>query len=221
MYFTFKVTDTDKVIIQELLKVFQKVVNDAVTNSITSIKTQVGELIKVLIKATPEFDSIMNGQLKLDLGLAHPQTALAQILDKLADSVQINFKPLKIKNEDLIGNLEIDIISGSFSNILDLSESTYYSKGYRIPWLEWLLLKGDAIIIANYSVKYFTRTVGASNTGSALMIHNNKHKTGWRVPSQFSGTKDNNFITRAFINNPQTEKTIGDILETEITSRIR
>jgi hypothetical protein len=89
------------------------------------------------------------------------------------------------------------MIKSDFSDVLgsDYAIMTDNIRGYSLPWLKWLLLDGTAIIIDNYTV-----TMGYnkySRTGGAVMT-----RTGgaWRVPPQYSGTMDDNWITRSIEN---------------------
>ena len=63
-------------------------------------------------------------------------------------------------------------------------------EGGRIPWLNWLLTAGDSILIANFGVEFGSY----GRTGKARMSGN---FAPYKVHSSFSGTPDNNFITRA------------------------
>ena len=61
-----------------------------------------------------------------------------------------------------------------------------------MPWLEWLLLKGNQIIVRNYEVKIGSNS--RSRSGDAIMISSSEN---WRVPPEFIGTNTNNWTTRA------------------------
>ena len=55
-----------------------------------------------------------------------------------------------------------------------------------------MLLKGNAIIIKNYEVKFGPSP--KSRSGDALMIQSS---SSWRVPPEFAGTIKDNWTTRA------------------------
>ena len=63
--------------------------------------------------------------------------------------------------------------------------------GASLPWLQWLLTAGDAIIVTGYSVEYSGSPT--SRSGGAIMVP----KGVFKVDSSFSGTADDNFISRA------------------------
>jgi hypothetical protein len=86
---------------------------------------------------------------------------------------------------------------------LPQGHSVYYDGD--LHWLDWLLNRGDQIIVVGY--EYNPQTgLGRSKLGNM--------KTGgsFRVPPEFSGTQENNFVTRALIGASQ-EKEIAKILE--------
>jgi len=65
-------------------------------------------------------------------------------------------------------------------------------KGESLPWIEWLLKRGDDIIISDYHVVEGDH----GRTGMATMKPGGNYKVS-RVNPSFSGTEDDNFVTRA------------------------
>ena len=90
------------------------------------------------------------------------------------------------------GGVSLYIQPRTYSNLLSLSSAyQVIEDGGSLPWLSWLLLEGDQILIANYGVKY---KAGTGRSGRATM---QKNATPFRVDPEYSGTIDNNFITKA------------------------
>jgi len=78
-----------------------------------------------------------------------------------------------------------------FFNLLSLSSGVAATeKGANLRWLEWLLKEGDRIVVIGY--RYQPSEDGRAGGGTMLS------GSGFRVPPQFSGTVEDNFITRAF-----------------------
>jgi hypothetical protein len=74
---------------------------------------------------------------------------------------------------------------------------TIYEDG-DLHWLQWMLIRGDETIIVGY--EYNPQTgLGRSKLG------NMKKGNSFRVPPQYAGTSDNNFITRALIGQQQND----------------
>ena len=81
-----------------------------------------------------------------------------------------------------------------FSDVLGTDYASVYDtvRGYSLPWLQWLVFYGNIPIIDDYQVVMVNTR--ASRTGRAIM---RKSGGSWRVPSEFSGTMADNWITRA------------------------
>lgn len=94
-------------------------------------------------------------------------------------------------------------IKADYSDALSLPEAAFRSKTTRpgprqgeehdIEWLKWLLIEGRRYVVKNY---IFTEKLdSAKSRGGGLMIP--KKGGGWRVPREYAGTIDDNFLTRA------------------------
>ena len=85
-------------------------------------------------------------------------------------------------------------------------------RGYSLPWLEWLLLKNNKVIVNNYDVKLGPNI--NSRTGNAIMVSSNNN---WRVPPQFAGSQASNWTTRAI---ERVDKQIESIIQKAIEDNI-
>ena len=116
------------------------------------------------------------------------------IIDTLISSLEITTRRVAVRGNRLTGGLDIKMFRGDFEDILALSQAnTLTSKGEVLPWLEWLLIRGDEIIIQGYEIEF--GSFPQSKSGEAVMV--NKESGVWRVPPGVSGTIRNNWITRA------------------------
>ncbi|MDA9779048.1 hypothetical protein N9D38_11445 [Rubripirellula sp.] len=98
--------------------------------------------------------------------------------------------------------VEFSFVRSDFSDLLSLSSSSFMTeKGKDIPWLNWLLTQGDRVVVADY--RYIPADNGRSGYG--IMIGGKS----FRVPPQFSGTPENNFVNRLFDGK---DKQLTDIL---------
>lgn len=87
--------------------------------------------------------------------------------------------------------VEFSFVRSDFSDLLSLSCSSFMTeKGKDIPWLNWLLTQGDRVVVADY--RYIPADNGRSGYG--IMIGGKS----FRVPPQFSGTPQNNFVHQVF-----------------------
>lgn len=135
----------------------------------------------------PEMNSVNSGILKIDFGITDDPAAA--IANAAAQSANVRFT--KINNKLTSGGFKITVQPKDYLTLLSLPEGiTITEKGVTLPWLDWLLNYGDSIIIADFGVKY----TGGGRTGKGYMSRDAKP---FVVNPMFSGTVDNNFITRA------------------------
>lgn len=86
------------------------------------------------------------------------------------------------------------MIQSDYTDVLNSSAAVFKTeKGTDLNWLEWLLLFGSKTIIKDYEVEFGYNP--RSRTGQAIMRGVKRGK--WSVPYEFSGTQNNNWITRA------------------------
>lgn len=169
---------------------------DGVRNNFVDIARK---LIESAIKSSPTYKSIIGGILLYQLGLEHPIQKTQAIIDKWIDSIECRItKRLSMSSDGLSFEMQLNAIDATFTDVLELEESKQISNNFKgdstiLPWLQWMLIEGDRIIIADFEVKYIQS--GFSRTQEALMIKTNS--VGWKVPSHHSGTQRNNFVTRA------------------------
>lgn len=164
-------------------------------------------LVSRWIASQPEMIDLQSsapGSLAGQFGLyaGQGQSAVFSIINSIENSISIRFKKF---NSKLIGGLEVNFQPKNFLNLLSLPQGIVsYEKG-QLPWLDWLLLKGDTTIVVNYQ---YNPNTGIGRSGLGNMIEGGS----FRVPPQFSGTANDNFITRALVG-PEQEKRITDIFK--------
>ena len=143
--------------------------------------------------AHPTVKSIEGGDLRAEFGLQFAQVKARAIYEALLKSLRVN---LSSNKKDSLLNIRIEMARSDFQDILNLSEAyqTWTDaggdtvKGEPLPWLEWLLLEGDSLVIADY--RFSTAQLGRSNLPGIMVAGR-----GWRVPTEHSGTYQSNFIT--------------------------
>tara|TARA_Y100000310_G_C20566322_1_gene755676 strand:+ start:589 stop:1236 length:648 start_codon:yes stop_codon:yes gene_type:complete len=142
------------------------------------------------ISDSPELESILSGSLKGDFGIVAPAGPVNAIIQSVAGSVDVEFHAL---TRNLTGTaLSIQVQPKSLANVLGIIPPVVTEKGDSLPWIEWLLKRGDDIIISDYHVVEGDH----GRTGMAVMKAGGSYKVS-RVNPSFSGTEDDNFITRA------------------------
>lgn len=191
---SLKLQETPSQINKEILLALLPQVETYFKNVFSKVSSQIQNLIINSIKNAPEYDALLNGQLKAEFGLPDSDSRVNFILE-FWRNIQVTYYPVKIKNNStLSANFIINMIKSDFSDILSLGASTFTTeKGSELNWLEWLLLFGNQTIIKDYEVVLGSNP--RSRTGLAVMKGVISGK--WSVPSEFAGTVNNNWITRS------------------------
>jgi hypothetical protein len=171
-------------------------INSTLSKNISKIHNElVSQYIPSWIRSQPEIQCIINGELSGPFGITMSTTSIANaISDAITQSAKVSFT--KYNNNLTGGMLEITIQPINFANVLSLPEGhTVYEKG-DLHWLEWMIMRGDQTIIVGY--EYNPKTgLGRSRLGNMIP------GKSFRVPPQYSGSPDNNFITRSLIGQQQ------------------
>ena len=196
-----------------VLKEISKKVKLKVPKIKTTITDSLRKVVREVLIATPEYQSILQGKLKAELGIPESDSRIMSVIDTWVNNIEV--KVTAGTNPLLL--IDIGIIKEDYSDVLSLPEAQYIYKSSRsqgeIPWLQWLLLEGDKRIINRYE---FSNNTRGSRTGMGIMI--SKERGFWQVPPEFSGTSTDNFATRAFDN---IESVIDKIVEQAIKGALK
>lgn len=163
------------------------------------------------IKNQPEYVSLLSGSLKYEFGLPDISSRLNSILDTIDKSLYVEYKSAKTNGSNISGGFFIGMVNSDFGDILSLSEATFLTeKGVPLEWLKWLLIEGDKIIVIGYT--FNIGNFKNSRTGGGIMSPS--FSGSWRVPPEFAGTLENNWITRAVEQvGDQIENYLANLLE--------
>ena len=194
--------------IVDSLRKIQKSVNAALAKAINAfmprmarnIEPKIRKLVESELRRSPEIQELRaGGILAFEFGLDSDPTE--EIVSSIVGSLEVKTKKL---DRNLSGGVYVYMQPSSYANLFSLRASIQETeKGVQLPWLEWLLLRGDEIIVAGFGVKIQS---GAGRSGGATM---KEGLTPYKVNSSYSGTLENNFITRAIERvSPQIEKII-------------
>ena len=177
------------------------------------ITDQLRKTVRESLVSTPEYQSIVQGKLRAELGIPNSSARIIEVVDTWINNMIVK---VKASNNPFL-QIEIGMIQGDYGDVLGLPAAQYTYSSHRgggtIPWLKWLLLEGDKRIITKYE---FSNNPRGSRTGMGIMIA--KAKGAWQVPPEFSGTSVDNFATRAL---DGIENKIDKIVETAIKGRLK
>jgi hypothetical protein len=180
-------------------------INDTLSKNLNLIVNKVKLLIPNWVMSQPEIASLSSSDslsLAGQFGIVNGASAGQAIANSVAQATRIKF--VKYSN-NFNGGLELQFQQADFNNLLSLREGHTVYQGGNLHWLDWLLKRGDSIIISNYQ---YNPATGLGRSGLGNMIGGGV----FRVPPEFAGTPDNNFITRALIGTAQ-EQQITDIIQ--------
>ena len=116
-----------------------------------------------------------------------PTDAVNAIVSAVSEAIAIDFQTVSNKLE---GSVTFHFQPTDFSELLGLPQGHQFTEmGTDLHWVEWLLVKGDSVIVKGYL--YQPSNSGRSGGGTMDI------GGVFRVPPQHAGTADNNFVTRA------------------------
>lgn len=206
MSLSIQLVDSVKTVEKNINKAISDLANDIIARNINRVTASVKSLIPPWISAQPEIQSLLSSSpdsLAGQFGIPGATSSIiSSIINSIVGATEVKFVPY---SANLKGGLELRFQPKNFSNLLALPDGHTVYRGGDLHWLDWLLKRGDSIIVTNYQ---YNPQTGLGRSGLGNMVTGN----AFRVPPQFSGTVDNNFITRAFVG-PQQETQISDIFK--------
>lgn len=207
MKVSLKLISTESEISKAIVNALKEELNTYLRDSSKKIVIKVRELLRFNIENSETWTSLQSGKLKAHFGLGTDGSEkLNSILDIWLNSVQIDYKPVT-GTTTFRGGLSLQMVQTDWEDVLSSDGAIITTAiGGVLPWLDWLLIQGDkTIIIKDYDISM--KPSSRSRSGMAIMV--SKKGGGWRVPVEYAGTIDNNFMTN-----------ILDKLDTDITAII-
>jgi hypothetical protein len=198
MKFNLKILESDSQITKNILELLIPELDSYMKKSLQYIRNNLPSLIFNILTNTETYASLVGGQLQYEFGIPDPASKLDEILNIWTNNVVIEYKSPIASAGKIKASFSVSIIRSDFADVLSSDAALVIDglRGYSLPWLEWLLLEGNKTIVQNQQV--VVRPSKFSRTGMALMQESNK---SWKVPSQYAGTINNNWITRAIDDN--------------------
>ena len=196
MTIRLKLTTPQKKIEEMIAEQTTEYLNRKIRKNYGRVVNSLRQKIPFWIRSQPEIQSLLNegtfGSLNSLFGLykGDANRAVIDIIEAIKQSTSIKIDKLNRKYQ---GSIEFNFQASDFNNLLNIGSGYVITeKNESLHWLKWLLTAGDAIIVVGY--QYQPKAAGRS--GGGFMTKGNF----FRVPPQFSGTLENNFITRALSN---------------------
>jgi hypothetical protein len=193
MNMKFQLQESYQDIKLKILKAAQPEIRQIMNRGIRKVTSELPILIKDIVMTSPEYYDIIGGKLKLELGIPNGVEAIDGLISIWTQNIDYNYIPPKISAGKLKTSFSASAFRIDFSDVLYSPYAKVYDKlrGYELPWLEWLVLMGNIPIVQNYEVQFGYNE--RSRTGKAVMVRGDS----WSVPLEYSGTINDNWITRA------------------------
>lgn len=212
MKFSLKLVEKDNEIQSLISKSLLSQLDNFLINLIPKLKSGLSVIITRSIVSSPEYNSLLSGELQYNFGINDSNNKLNELLNIWANNINIEYTAPKLSNNKIVSKLLASMIRIDFADVLytDYALVIDSMRGYSLPWLEWLLLEGNKSIIQDYEIVVGTNN--RSRTGMAIM--RSSYGDSWKVPSQYAGTQNDNWITRAI-------DTIGDDVDKLLESLLK
>lgn len=165
----------------------------------SSVQTSVKRLTGELLRSSHFFNSFIFGDLRGHLGIPAPEAfpRIENVVEHIISEVNVTYTPLTGSGKKINGGYSIGIGKNGFDGVMNLASAKVTTEnGDTLEWLEWVLTRGDTVIISDHNI-HFEADLGRS--GLAVMVPS--QIASWRVPSAFSGTVNDNWITREIKDN--------------------
>ncbi len=189
---TVSLVDTNNQISRDIEKAISEEINKLVKKNSSKVEKRLRSAVDTWIRTSPEILSIqsegvadsLNAHFGFPLGFEG--SAVEAVVKSVVDSISVEIQDFSV---GLRGKINFYIQPENLINLLTLPEGSIDIVNGSLPWLDWLLRQGGRTIIVGYQYQPGNdgRSGGGSMVGGGF----------WRVPPQFSGVEDNNFITRA------------------------
>ena len=191
--FAGRIIDSTKKIMNNIVSAAKEFIMKNVKAKKPMMDAEIKMIIRQALSSCPEIESLRSGRLKVAFGL--PDDPTDTIINAICDSVYSNIITGAGNSTTLDLSVMVYISPTNLSYLLNMPEASIITeKGRQIPWLSWLLTRGNDVLITGYMVRY---EIGKGRSGGGFMMKTVKKPRVFKVDSEFAGTEEDNFITRA------------------------
>jgi|TARA_B100000085_G_scaffold176015_1_gene160296 hypothetical protein len=207
MSISLNLVDADASIKKDIEKAMFEEISVIIDARVKNVKKRLQNLIPSWVESSPEVQSLRGGNLPQSLGAqiglvpAKAESAINDIVNAISKSIEV--KVIKgSKLQDIKINMSFQ--PSDFKNILAIPDASIVAEGGQsLEWINWLLFAGTKTIVYGFSYEPDT---SFGRTGGGFMAFGG----AWRIPPEFAGNDNNNFITRMFVGR---EKEISKVVD--------
>lgn len=197
--------DSNAKISKRIFEILSIQINKAILKNRAKALRILKVAVKDWLQKSPEISSLLSqgapNSLNALFGLppGASNSAVDSIINAVAESVEIKISKV---SSNFTGEVLFNFQENSLGNLIGLPEGHQGTEfGEDLHWLDWLITKGDTIIVKGFA--YEPSKEGRSGGGTMTV------GGSFRVPPEHAGVIGSNFITRAFEGK---EKDISNVL---------
>lgn len=202
-----KIIETNNVIRLKIYTEIAKQMNAKFNKNRSKIQDEIRNLSRIALLSSNTYESLTSGELNVHFGfpVGTATYAVDTIVGLIVSKINLTHIQAKASSAGINSNLYINLYRGT-QDILEIGQAYIETDKYNLPWLKWLLTEGDKIIISGYDIRLES---GKGRSDGGIMVTNNSGV--WRVPPEYAGTEDNNWITQTF-SSPAYQQALESIL---------
>jgi len=187
--FNIKLVDSDATVNKAILNALIPELNKYLDKIYNRMSNEIPDILINSIQAQPEYASLLGGQLQGEFGIVDPQSRINDILSTIKNGKVVTKTPVSIVGQKIKGGIKLEMVRKDLQDLLSLGSAS--------------------IIIGSH--EFIFGPSPFSRTGLGIM---RQGSGGWRVPPEFAGSINNNWITRAI---DASSAQINDIMKKLIT----
>ena len=195
---TIDLLETNKQIEKKILDAIAEHINTVLLHNKDVMRQNIADETFTYLQSTNIYQSLIDGDLAGHFGLSPRarRNNVDSILARICANIVVETKPLVFRGGNFVGGMTVQVLIKDFSDILLMIEGTVMTeRGDLLPWLRWLLLEGDRILVTEHDV------VPSVEGRSKKMIMFKDTAKVWRVPTEYAGTIFDNWLTKAILSN--------------------
>ena len=164
-------------------------INELLRKRRSSVEESVKKVIRYSIMMTEAWESLagQGGQdsLMSHLGLRKNtvKSTLKKILDAWLQGVKVKIDKMPVATNKPSG-YTIMAIRSDYGEVLNLPDASYKARNKTIPWLKWLLVENNEIIITDFKM-IFKPADAIRNSRSGFSILTKDKDDSWKLPEKW------------------------------------